>query len=111
MFHEDECDPNDNISSGAIILILDSIQAYDDVDFELEKGGSCGNVISLANWNECAAVRDEVSSPAYALVSVDHCDFIPIFPFDQHSHANNKRCCRSNKFGNMYIIMEVRDPS
>lgn len=72
---------------------MDSTQAYGDVDLKLEKRGSCGNVISLANWNEGAAVLDDESSQAYTPDSVDHYDFTPVLPLNQHSIANNKRYC------------------
>lgn len=38
---------------GPLILVLESIHGYSDVDQELEKRGSLKNNISLANWNEC----------------------------------------------------------
>lgn len=92
LFHDDEYDYNDNSSTGANILIQDSIQAYGDIDLELEKGGSCGKVISLANWKEGATVQDEASSPTYAPILVEQCDFILRISFNQHNHANTKRC-------------------
>lgn len=49
LLNDKECDSIKNHSHGVIFLIRDFIQAYGVVDLELEKGGSCGNVISLAN--------------------------------------------------------------
>lgn len=45
--HEKECVSVEKVSHGDIILIPDSIKPYGDVD--VEKGGSCDNIISLVN--------------------------------------------------------------
>lgn len=77
MFYEKECTIEENNPTEDIILAPNSIEAYNNVDFELEKRGSYGSVISLANWNECTVNDDDASSPVYASNSVKQSDFNP----------------------------------
>lgn len=103
LMHGKECNLIENDTQRNLILIPESIQPYSTVDLQLETGGSCQNVISLANWNNYVVEADDAFSSPLVSNSGNRLEFSLSIPLS----AKHKRCCRSNKYEIMYSIMGV----